>query len=109
MTEDERPALIGIVVEPEERIHKPKLVGIELSFYIGKRIVIAAFATTMLLFSLLTIKASKSGSEQILTVANRDEPNIILSVIAVYLLGVSTDLDLTLPLKMFRGDKNTDE
>ena len=109
MGEEEKAPLIGIIVEPEERIHKPKLVGIELSFYIGKRILIAAFATIILVFSLLTIKASKTGTEEIFTVENREEPNFILSAIALYLLGVSTDLDLALPLKMLRGDRNTGE
>jgi hypothetical protein len=106
--EQEPQPLIGIVVEPEERVTKPRLVGIELSFYIGKRIFIAAIATIVLTFSLITVKVSKNGSEEIFTVENRDQPNLLLGAFALYLLGVSTDLDLTLPLKMLRGN-NKDE
>lgn len=109
MGDDDKQPLIGIVVEPEQRIQKPKLVGIELSFYIGKRILIAAFATIILVFSLLSIKVSKQGNDELFAVENREEPNLILGAIALYLLGVSTDLDLALPLKMLRGDKSTDE
>jgi len=104
MTENEKQPLIGIVVEPNPPPQKPRMVGIELSFYIGKRIFLAAIATIILAFALVTVKASKIDSEEIFTVENREEPNLILGAFALYLLGVSTDLDLTLPLKMLRGD-----
>jgi hypothetical protein len=99
------PPLIGVVVE-NEKPARPKWVGIELSFYIGKRIFIATIATIVLTLSLVTIKASKSGEEQILTVENRDQPNLFLGAFALYLLGVATDLDLTLPLRTLRGNKD---
>jgi hypothetical protein len=87
----------------EESVMKPQLVGFELSFYIGKRIFLAAISTIVLAFSLITIKASNAGSEQLLAVENREEPIWVLSVVGIYMLGVATDLDLTLPLKMLHG------
>ena len=103
--ENTNPPLIGVVVE-NQKPTRPKWIGIELSFYIGKRIFIATIATIVLTLSLVTVKASKSGTEQILTVENRDQPNLILGAFALYLLGVATDLDLTLPLKTLRGNKD---
>jgi hypothetical protein len=107
-TENEKP-LIGIVVEPERAVEKPKMVGIELSFYIGKRILIAFFATMILASSLTTLKASKHGADEILVLEIREEPNLILAAVALYLLGVSTDLDLSFPLKLIRGRTDSEE
>jgi hypothetical protein len=107
MTEEKQP-IIGLIVEPEKPKHRSQLVGIELSFYIGKRIFLAAIATLILSFSLATFKASRTNAEQILSIEYREEPNFFLAAVALYLLGVSTDLDLALPLKMLRGG-NVDE
>lgn len=106
---NQQQPIISLVVQPEKTTHKPKLVGFELSFYIGKRIFIALFATFILSFSLITFKASKNGAEEILTLEYRDEPNLFLSAVALYLLGVSTDIDLTFPLKLLRGSQNSRE
>ena len=107
--ENKRNPLIGILVKPNPTPQRSNLAGIELSFYIGRRILIAAFATVILTFSLVSVKASKSGTDEILTIENRDNPNLVLSAVALYLLGVSTDLDLTFPLRMIRGNSNDDD
>ncbi len=108
MSEQENQPIIGLVVDSKESKSKPRLVGFELSFYIGKRILIAAFATVILSFSLISVKASKDALEQKLTVEYREEPNFVMAAVALYLLGVATDFDLTLPLKMLRGSNSKD-
>lgn len=100
-------SLISVVVEPKLPQSKSRLVGFQLSFYIGKRILIAAFATVILSFALVTIKSSRTGVDHVLTVEYRDEPSVIMAAVALYLLGVATDIDLTFPLKMLRNGNSS--
>lgn len=109
MKEESEHALVEIIVEESSiKENAPKVLGVSLGFYIGKRLFIAAFATAMLCASLLTIKVEKN----IISIENRNDPNIVFGLLSIYLLGVSTDLDLTLPLKAFKGqleDKNSNQ
>lgn len=73
------------------------------SFAIGRRVAVAAFATAVLVASLVSVKVEKAEVETLLRVESREEPNILLGAIAIYLLGVATDFDLTMPFKMLQG------
>lgn len=79
------------------------------SFAIGRRVSVAAFATTILVASLVSIKVERAHVETAVKVESREDPNFFLAAISLYLLGVATDLDLALPLRMLRGNSKNQE
>lgn len=74
------------------------------SLAIGRRVSVAAFATAILVASLVSVKVERAEVETLLKVESREDPNLLLGAIAIYLLGVATDFDLTMPFKMLQGN-----
>lgn len=74
-------------------------------YHVSRRILVAFFATVVLDCSLISVKI-EHGPTDVVVIESREQPNLVLGAIALYLLGVATDFDLALPLRMLKGVLN---